>query len=1046
MLLDSPSIRCYHSLKCKLLLLPLVPYASLLPSHHSQLHPITWCRQLSKLNSSLQFHENVPIDDHVGVGFFRLREVVPKRKSREQAYTVHEEPRTPSDLLTAALRRSNNPSAVPLAIARRRQWKYGKRCRQRYPGRRFYRTLHNILAQYISFIEPKLRLLQTEVQDLTVEEALDQDVQHIFDGHTITFLQSKGYDVADVVTWAWILASHSSERAALRLLVAAESGSTKNGGGREPIPTFLFLYFLRRSNFTAQACKYLVAYSVSRVFLRKDSAIATMLPQSLIQSPVWQVGSGDLSRQALYRVPPPNENKMTNSIAVMILARLLRHCRKVWPAAMVSIATMFSTYAHRRYTKNADGEISRETASRLSFLYNRILSLLSLPSAQHPMRALPYNQRAQFVIISGMTKFSPALVINREGYRAVTSVQLAHRKTNQEQEWARLKAKSWPPWKEDKLGLDADKGKELGITRAMESIARLNEAGYTHQTRERAATVYAGWDTDASPTIQTRVFFRPLFIQDINNKARSAPSWSKNPDEQLWSARISATRTLDEAWSCFLGYKAEQLPQYPAVYHAMMQRLILNDRRVRLEKSNKSDTNEQGFLLQEKSILPGDGKEVSAPPLNPQESVYLPELPPRPAEFFETMIKKKITLSARMLAFLLTHSDRFRTGMKYIESSDLPPATIRMLVDGDYSDELAVRRTLQPVKDHLFAAYVDFLVRVGWRNLAADFPSHAPPTFEPSLRMKPILQIERNSLLSGAVHSVLILKPRYRPAWYPLLKAFRTQSKAYLKICQHELDGAKWDRHLHCLRLWTDVSQILHQMEAIDLPLDFDGFQTICFGLEYLIRVGELITIEDDGEGKEKKNKPPLSKSIPHPKIQAEDILSAAILRVKTLFASLVRTKYSSTTLLHDSTPDILSLMPTTLESSDPIKLLPDFLETPAPSHLHLYIRILGLRRDYAAIQDLVLWMAHYATELKDVYQELNNGEAMMRKTLIAARVFLERRWAGNFKDKSPGEVGAPEEVLQIVYTTIEGVEDWDGWPWDEEVEAYCHNHGHGFV
>lgn len=1053
MLLELLSVRCYHSHSCKPLLHLLA--GPLLYRRHQPLGRPTWHIRRSQFSGNLQSYRAVPVNGYARGGF-RARVWKGNTSSKSIQYTLHEDPIAPSDILTAAFRRFDYPWAVPVTIRRRSNWVYGRRIRRRdYPRRRFHLTLHNILAQYISFIEPNFRLFREGDTDPALEEALDQDVQEIFDDRAVIYLQSKGYDVSDVLTWAWVLASPSSERAALRLLAVSESGSTKNSKWRDPVPTFLFMYFLRRPNFTAQACKYLIVYSARQIFLRNDSSAAAMLPKSLTQSSLWQVTSGSSFKRSALRVGQSNLNPMTDDTAMIIVARLLRHTRRVWPAGMITIATIFSTYAQRRYAmtdKQLDCEVSRERAGRLSLLYNRILSLLALPSSQYSMRDLPYNQRAQFIIISGMSKFTPALVINREGYRAVTSIQLAHRKTIQEQEWARLKARSWPPWKEDKLGLDADKGKELGMTRAIESISKLKEAGYAQQAWERTATVYAGWDTDSSPTIQTRVFFRPQFlrnIQDVKRKGETTPPSEGNADEHLWASRISATRTLDEAWSCFLGYKADQLPPYTTVYHAMLQKLILNDKRLRADRSEKSRKSGREVSVEDNPTYPGDGREISAPPISPQESVHLSEPPPKSSEFLKMIMEKKIPLSSRILAFLLAHSHQLRTGMRYIEASSLPPSVVKMLVDMDYSEGLIIRKVLQSLPDYLLAAYVEFLVRVGSRDATKNACSigirsstaaaHLGRTVDPTLR------IERNKTLSKAVQSVLTLKPRYRPAWYSLLNAFRFQSKAYMKVCQEKSDRINWNNHVNCLLLWNDVSEILKQMDAIDLTLDFEGFHTICFGLEYLIRVGSLITIS--------KSESEIEDNLQEghdPKATAEEILATAITLLKSLFASLVRTAYSPST--PSLTPDILSLIPGASHITSPTKLLPDLLETPTPSHLHVYIRVLGLRSEFQAIQDLILWMAHYAAELKDVYQELNNGSRMMRKALVAARVFLEGRWVGDEKgvstgnQESSGVEGAPEEILQVVYTAIESVEDWEGWPTDEEADAYCYNHGHGFV
>src|SRR6202041_1208945 len=124
--------------------------------------------------------------------------------------------------------------------------------------------------------------------------------------------------------------------------------------------------------------------------------------------------------------------------------------------------------------------INEAQASRKNFICNRFLALLSKPTSLCPKLSIPFQEKAQFDVLRSMANNVPPLIITQEGYRAVARVQLARKKTAQEQEWARLKARSWPPWKENRTAMDEEKGVEFGFSRASRIMSQMHQAGYEH--------------------------------------------------------------------------------------------------------------------------------------------------------------------------------------------------------------------------------------------------------------------------------------------------------------------------------------------------------------------------------------------------------------------------------------------------------------------------------------------------------------------------------------------------------------------------------------
>lgn len=922
-------------------------------------------------------------------------------------------------------------------------------------GLRFQRKAHEmslqwILAQYIKQVDPFLETDPSKHTNIGDNKQSDQALLHVFNNTTLEFLHSKGYEYTDVATWAWIITAKTSQQAALRLLAISNSALGRNALSSNSVPTFVFLFLLRRRHMTAHALQYLMIHAWERLrnrrYPRWTSMVEEKLPQNVTFDAWFDKGWKSLTKYEI------NYLEMSEPTMVTMIVRLLRHARKVWPAAMVSIAKMLTNHLNGN---SKDHELSASVSRRLSLLYNRALALLGLPSQQHPLRSIPYHQRAQFNVLRRMNEFRPALVVNREGYQAVIRVQAAHRKTLREFEWAELKAKSWPPWKEEKLGLDVEKGVELGISRATESMSRLKEAGYGARAWEKTANIYAGWDTDRSPTIQTRVVL-PTCLQLHKGYPPSQAELNRlsKVDEvgDVWAARIRSTRTLNEAWACFLSYKDHKSPPMLDVYFAMFEKIVFENKRSHGE-SKAFGGNTIATLTSKSRLMPGDGKEVAVPPTSPRDSTYTRTQPPSLANLFNQMIAEGLKPSGRCLAFLVRHADSFATGLKYLRLSSLPGNMVQFLVGHQAPSSLETRETLKLLPDYLFSAYIRFLSRFGsWGS--QNGPGSAPRLAyggNVNLMYERIIsnhQSTRKNPLLIALRLMFARKPYYRPPWYSLLAALthsrRTDSS---NVCGHDAD-------IDDVLSWKLTLELLAHMEEIELELDFEGFQMICVNLEktlrachgildYTTRRSVLIT-DLYCERETAVNK--LSDTRRQLQNRAEAVLVEGPNRVKAIFRRLV-SGYSKDVQQDDNegiTPRGLSQQ----ETISPEYLLPRLLEIPAPAQLHAFIRVLGLSKDYIGIQDLVKWMAHFDLEVKSVADELNNGSTMMRRALIAIRVFLERSWtyygsAGDDQKDGLAQIideGASEAILQKVYEIIESVEGWGGWPTDDEVETYCRN------
>lgn len=403
------------------------------------------------------------------------------------------------------------------------------------------------------------------------------------------------------------------------------------------IPSFLLLFILRLPNLPSTTLRILLPY------------IAT----------------------ALAPIPFPAGDTKT---PLVLLIRLLRHARAVYPSALPYIATLITTHLH-------PASYLPTLSPRLTATYNRLLSLFSYPVLDRPFKSLHLQQRSQFLLLRKMASLD--VPITREGYRALTSVQLAHRKTAAEESLARSLASTWPPWPTARDGHAASAAAVLlPLSRAAQVLRQMLEAGYVWQGWETEAAVLAGTDTDASPTIQTRSFYHGR-----RSSAAAKPC-------ALWAVRVRATRTVEEAWCVFLA-ATEARELAPEVWEEMFAKVLaaakgraLRDKhRKRLENIQEAwqnadegagrlkigralqkwDQAQMLLVAREKHVLPGDAKEVAVAPISPSDGVYVDLPVPGVEEMFAMMRRvggggSRVEVEPRLVAMLVKAAESVEAG------------------------------------------------------------------------------------------------------------------------------------------------------------------------------------------------------------------------------------------------------------------------------------------------------------------------------------------------------------------------------------------------
>ncbi|KAF2641475.1 hypothetical protein P280DRAFT_469093 [Massarina eburnea CBS 473.64] len=489
----------------------------------------------------------------------------------------------------------------------------------------------------------------------------------------------------------------------------------------------------------------------------------------------------------------------------LLMVRLLRHARELWPETIPWIASLYAEHAMRIYTDaKENGRLSPTLLSGITRFSNSILSLISLPASVRPVLASLHQEKAQFEILHFMASCDPALSMTRTGFRATVRNQLAHSKTSQERTWAELKGPSWPPWKGKRTAMDEEKGYEFGVSRASRILHRMFEAGYEGRVWEDVAQIYAGWDTDFSPTIQTRTSLPHISTQSRNSDKLSA---------LVWAARIDTTRTRREAWACFLAYEASNETASPEVYFAMFGKLYVHQLD---EEEQKTKDQKAGS----KPLLPGDMKEVLPDPKSPLHLVYLSDPVPEIEHLYHRMVTKGVRPSNRLLALLVGILKDFPTVLELLEANqDKFEGGMKCLLDGT----ILAQGNESSVPPYFIGSFIQFLCRFGrFYGHPPTKPMALPLNFEAhQLR----LRLDKSYLLEYAFTLLLQYKPTYNPAW-----------TAYLQKLCYSHRGIRQAEHLRApaiVATYKAICALFEEIDENDLDPDDTQFQLLCTVVRY---------------------------------------------------------------------------------------------------------------------------------------------------------------------------------------------------------------------
>lgn len=490
----------------------------------------------------------------------------------------------------------------------------------------------------------------------------------------------------------------------------------------------------------------------------------------------------------------------------LLIVRLLRHARIIMPELIPKIASLFTVEVARTCDYEGGPRLSSpHIVSDITLFCNNLLSLLSLPTKLQPVISAKYQAKAHTEVLQYMASVSPAILVTREGFRAVTAIQLAQPKTYEERVWAELKGPLWPPWKENRTAMDEDKDYEFAASRASQVMHRMYEAGYGDRLWEKTAQIYAGWDVDTSPTIQTRTILPAISMKTKDRSYLQALQWA---------ARIRTTRTRREAWACFLSCEQSREQCHKEIFLAMFEKLHYPDVERITPRGFQSEPDEKVDEMSA-SLLPGDMKEVMADPVSPLHNVYLSEPVPTFHGLLRRMHAAKVRPSDRLFAFLVDACPEVYTGLKIIQREE-SSGMAQLLAGIDDKNGVDL-----PCSGYEFAALIRFLCRFG--RVERPLTQH---TFGPRPQAQHMLRLQqdRHYLLEYAHALLSQYRPRYRPAWTAYVQ------KIVAVVGNDFVRGTTQSKI---------VWDVVKQMRELDLDVDDDIFRLVCTATRY---AGQEIT------------------------------------------------------------------------------------------------------------------------------------------------------------------------------------------------------------
>jgi len=870
------------------------------------------------------------------------------------------------------------------------------------------------------------------------EPPLSWDPAMIHFGPTeLRILARNGHRQSVIRVWVAVLLSRDSTKAVQLFGDAVQRAKSESDG----IPIVLVRAVLRRRNMTAVALKSFLSNLIDVVDCGGPE-ITTPTHSGLTEQDDYSSGVTQYDIFLLRRW----------LLLYEMFQGLINHALRVYPDALEYIASSWVKCMSRFPIKHSENV---PVNAILTLFHNRFLFCLSAPAALEPMKT-SYNQiNAQGHVLQHMVSLSSPLNLNREGYRGVLRVHLARPKTSTERVWASLKSESWPPWKEDRTGMDALIGPEHGISQAGRVVHRLQEAGFPLTSWEKNAMVLAGWDTDGTPTIQTRTQLKGMR--------------SLLEDPVIWAARIRSTGTRKEAWACFLAHEDTGYRPNEEIYLAMFEKIMAQEvrmageRRVDIRSFDPEDHPEETVYARMNSwersadpLLRGDVKEVFPGPRSAHQEIYTRSDLPDALQLLSRMESQGVKPRGRLLIYLMTNTPSWEIGWKVFETA----------VGNEVEDWLEPFRVFQKTAldlrtQELLSALIQLMIR---------FPTSVRVEEKlAGLRMRHLSlgdwALDSKQPLALATNLLLLHRPYDVRAWDAYFSGLASISPGFSLLHRgrsgftegFDMEGGNevLNEPINLLVAHRLAHHATQAMRERDIHVDKSIFRHRCTIVYRAAEVASDILDGDllDGFSRHQDSVPVIKQISREAERLREDSdwirkdfehlvgmsTQAIVDRDK---AQSKDTKTSGRSVANDEEPSVS---------------VPRLNTVPPPALLHSYVRAIGAVHDYRGISRLFHFMKEYWPELCSRKAEDRSGDEQIRRVITAAKMYLQfgrdaSRWLDMDEDElreelkrcsitDPGHWAAPIEVVTSVHDVVKSMrEEWGAWPKVHEMWVYIEN------
>ncbi|PBP15543.1 hypothetical protein BUE80_DR013729 [Diplocarpon rosae] len=735
----------------------------------------------------------------------------------------------------------------------------------------------------------------------TPEDEWD-NFDHLLRREATAHLEKRGFRTDDVAQWAWIVSANCPDEAVDRFISISSE-----------LPMFLFLEILRNDLHYVQSLEKIIHYAWKYPLKRCTDAAC----------------SPGLKNAA---------SKVLDDLRFSIMiSRLLTQVRRIWPSAMSSVAQMVSTFVDSLVAvRGGDpGSLSGSIHAQICKVINHMFPLLALPASINPLQSMIYNWNAQKVLLELAGQFNPPLLLDKDSYQAVTRVLVASRKTEAESKVVARRLRTWPPWRTEQDGMDAQRSPDDDLSRVLFASFRSNEAGYRENSDDLAMKILGGQEMDGTPTIHTR----HLIKHRAKRPAETSAELDGEFDQKVWAARVEATRDVREAWRAFvvsrdMGGKPKQ-----ALYLAMFRKL-------NYELARQGRTTES-------SVPPGDGMEVLPVPDDNMSDFYKTHnQPPTFNDLYDQMISSGLRPHGQCLHFLVRHARTPAQGLIYLRDSGLNRKALSYLC-GIHENDDAPKDLLSGVVNTIEGPLLDAFIHLICRSAPRAVPAISERARKYKLRTVATNEVTESNatqpdqwciqelcnvpclpcLQDPIQHATRLLKETqstFRPAWYSLFKALARRD---VIVSREHIRGPK-----NSELAWQLTKDAFRNFQASGLELDPDGFIWICHSF---FKFGEAAQPDPD-------------------KYEASLVDGAQLL--KDEFAKLCRSKKSS-------------------------NWMPRLRHNIKPVILHMYVRCMGLAGELNEIVSVLGWMVNHRAELDESIDQADDGLEMLTRVLIAARI-----------------------------------------------------------